>query len=906
MEANKNHSIYRKENIVTIMSNRFHECLEISLPTFKLNYTTEKKDFGEKIMDCHGVIGVLDLINASFLVVITEVELSFLLFKREIYKIKNVEFMLLAIDSQNGEIINDYYNQGPNKEESEENKNICEELKKFFSDGFYFSNKYDLANSFSSHNQIVISKNSESNNVVIDYDQIAEGNRNFLANFKLINRLIMPDEKNNLRVFASNCIYGNIETFSFDKKGEGEEIEKIQIIVISRRNLMNFGFSNFKKGLTKKGLNSNLVETEVIMIYNNSEIYSHVYISSYLPIFFRNNSTYTQNNIIKGFHNYFQSLIDEYNLLVMMGISEGENHKKYFQILTNFILTDTFQKEQKLKYFYINSQGKSVKNILKESMDNGSNILEILGFSHNNNSLKYKNDFSQIGSIYLFGLNEELIHNNQFYLTYKILSHIYKNISKSSKKITKEEEFIEGLKQLFKKRKEQLISQYTPNIDINSIEKKQRMREIVFGKIFKDLKQDFRNLREDFSQRSEIKIFIGSWNVASTSLIKYPEINLDSWLLPKDQTIIPTIYIIGLQEVVELNAGNIMLNLEDREKILVDWAVKIENSIQKIGNYKKLIAMNLVGINLYCYVLEKNFDNINNLTKKYVKTGFGGAGNKGSCCINFNYNSSSISIACSHLAAGEKKNKQRLKEINDVLAQNISSFIKPDELNILIEESDINPENKSDIETNNEINDNNNNLNSSSNSGTFKDSDIWFLFGDLNFRIDMEYEEFSEFIKNGQDWKKLLEYDQFNKNQEASIEFMEIIKEDPIIHQPSYKYIIFSDQYDYDSKDKNEEEGNNVNLSGKKRNPSWCDRIFYKKNCFETKDERKVIQSLGCYNCIFDKNFQTSDHRPIFNIFDIIVFKDDEEKKKRLEKEVNFNNKLNIKSSYFQKKDFAY
>jgi hypothetical protein len=164
------------------------------------------------------------------------------------------------------------------------------------------------------------------------------------------------------------------------------------------------------------------------------------------------------------------------------------------------------------------------------------------------------------------------------------------------------------------------------------------MREIVFGKIFKDLKQDFRNLREDFSQRSEIKIFIGSWNVASTSLIKYPEINLDSWLLPKDQTIIPTIYIIGLQEVVELNAGNIMLNLEDREKILVDWAVKIENSIQKIGNYKKLIAMNLVGINLYCYVLEKNFDNINNLTKKYVKTGFGGAGNKGSCCINFNYN----------------------------------------------------------------------------------------------------------------------------------------------------------------------------------------------------------------------------------------------------------------------------
>ncbi len=178
----------------------------------------------------------------------------------------------------------------------------------------------------------------------------------------------------------------------------------------------------------------------------------------------------------------------------------------------------------------------------------------------------------------------------------------------------------------------------------------------------------------------------------------------------------------------------------------------------------------------------------------------------------------------------------------------------------------------------------------------FKDSDVWILFGDLNFRIDMEYEEFSEFIKDGQNWKKLLEYDQFNKNQKASIEFQEIIDEDPIVHPPSYKYILGTDSYDYDSKEKNEDEPNsnpnpnpnpnNTNLSGKKRNPSWCDRIFYKKNTYITKDEKKIIESLGCYNCVFDKSFQTSDPRPIFNIFEITVFKDDAEKKKKIEKEV--------------------
>ena len=63
---------------------------------------------------------------------------------------------------------------------------------------------------------------------------------------------------------------------------------------------------------------------------------------------------------------------------------------------------------------------------------------------------------------------------------------------------------------------------------------------------------------------------------------------------------------------------------------------------------------------------------------------------------------------------------------------------------------------------------------------------------------------------------------------------------------------------------------------------------------------------MGYYNCVFDENFQTSALRPIFNIFDVLVFKEDEEKNKRVEKEVNFNNKLNIKSTYFQKKLFTY
>ena len=903
MDYSKTHSIYRNENIVTIMSNRFNECLEISLPNFALHYATSmKEDLGDKLIDCYGIMGIIDLLNASYLIVITDVELSVVLFKREIYKIKNVVFILLeALDDKINTIDEIITPQsGPDKDECEENNNIFAELRKIFANGFYFSNKYDLANSFSSHNQIYLSKCQEGQNV-FEYDHIIEGNRNFLANWKFINKLIIPNQKNNTRLFVSSCIYGNIESCTVYIKGDKNVYEKVQIIVISRRNLLNVNLYAFKKGLSKNGSVSNLIETELIMIHNNDNIFSHIFLTSTLPIFFRNKASYTQKNIIKAFNSHFRGLIEEYNLLLMIGLSEGEKDKQYFDIFKNFLIANSDVFLKKCKYFFLDNINQSIKDIIKDQKNNGANIIDILGYAHNANNLKYKKDFSQIGTLYFFGLNEELIYNNIYLLSNKILSHIFKAITKSNVKITKINEYKEGLKAIFQKRKEQLMSEYNPSVDNNSIERQQRMLEVIFGKANKKLNQDYKKLREDFALRGEIKIFVGSWNVGGTNITK-KKINLDSWLIEKNQNIIPDIYIVGFQEVMELNAGNIVLDLDDSETILSEWAKTIENSIQKVGNYKRLIAMNLVGINLYCYVLEKEYDNINNLTAKYVKTGFGGAGNKGSCCINFNYLSTSISVACSHLAAGEKKNKQRLKEIAEILSQPISSFENPDELSVLIDENE--DENAENNEINTENDNNINNINVDKNSYLFKESDIWIIFGDLNFRIDLDYEEFSQYIGGVQNWQKVLEYDQFNKNKNASIEFQEILAEDPIIHPPSYKFMIGSDSYDYDSKDRNDDEGIS-NLSGKKRNPSWCDRILYKKNAFITKDEKKVISSLGLYNCVFDPNFQSSDHRPIFNLFNVIVFKDDEARKKKIERQVYFNNKLNIRSSYFKRKLFA-
>ncbi len=61
-----------------------------------------------------------------------------------------------------------------------------------------------------------------------------------------------------------------------------------------------------------------------------------------------------------------------------------------------------------------------------------------------------------------------------------------------------------------------------------------------------------------FTISEDLEIFIGSWNVGGQTL--KDNVNLYEWLKPKNTNRTPDIYIIGLQEIVELNANYILLS----------------------------------------------------------------------------------------------------------------------------------------------------------------------------------------------------------------------------------------------------------------------------------------------------------------------------------------------------------
>ena len=955
-EKEKDFSIYRKNDILLIKNNKSintkNESLEINSSYFTLKTSKEKNDLGTKIIDCIGIIGIITLENSTYLITITDAKLICSISKKEIYKIIETNFIKFNEENDEDDFCCEEGRSEDDKNEEKDNENInndvqdndeeiIKSLQNLFKTGFYFSNKYDLANSITSYNQILdFYKNDK---LLGDYDHIINGNKNYLANIKLVEKILSEEEKDkiNIKFYFSNVIYGNIECFSYEK-------QKIRIILISRRYLWNYGIYEYRKGLSKYGGNSNQIETELIMVYNNNEIFSNIFMTGYLPIYFRQNVDNSKVN--KAFIKYFKSLIDEYNILFLFALKKDNG--KYIDKFKNMLIKNKNSLSHNIKYFEIKTDGNNIYDILN-NLKVKKDLIEFVGYNHSID-IKIDKEISQIGIFYLLSMDEKILNENEFYLIYDIIYHflIYLNKSNNNVPLFLEEnkkinfnqendiemnnndeakEFIDKLKIIIKSRHEELYHQYYSNNNSEeSAKKNQRIFELLFENNFKHktIQDNLNNLKEDFSVSQNLKVYVATWNVAGLELNQNSNIDLDSWLLPKDSNIIPDIYFVGLQEVVELKASNIIMANQDKiHEILYEWDTIINKTIQKIGKYKKFSEMNLIGINFYCYILEDKFNKISNISTKRIKTGLGGTtGNKGSCCLYFEYETTSISVVCSHLCAGESKNKNknRQSELRYILNLSLDSFFNSGELSHLMkEEFDL-------FDLSQSIDNNENNYHNTKrtksdifelykdsgiqhfeeneNARIIKNSDIWIIFGDLNFRVETEYEDFSDFIENKNPWNKLIGYDQFTKFKLASLDLFGRIEEDPINFPPTYKYIKNTNEFDYKTKNldkKKSSEVNGIKTSKRKKNPSWCDRIIYKKNAFITKNGQKIIKGIE-YNSIMNDNFKVSDHRPVYQIFDVITFKEDKAKKDLLEKEISQNEVLGISNKYLKKKKFDF
>ncbi|XP_023005884.1 type I inositol polyphosphate 5-phosphatase 8-like [Cucurbita maxima] len=354
-------------------------------------------------------------------------------------------------------------------------------------------------------------------------------------------------------------------------------------------------------------------------------------------------------------------------------------------------------------------------------------------------------------------------------------------------------------------------------------------------------------------QTLNLRMLVGTWNVGG----KPPKEGLDmrDWLnspTPID------IYVLGFQEIVPLNAGNVLgaedsgpaaqwlaliqeaLNTNQRQAIQTPrqsfsdfLALEDNNGSDKTGvctsgnsmqrRYCLVASKQMVGIFLCVWIRADLCKHVSNLNVSNVGRGvMGFLGNKGSVSISITLHQTTFCFVCTHLTSGEKEGDEvrRNSDVSEILKKTRFSHscrattgAQPPPPEIILDHDKV----------------------------------IWL--GDLNYRLSTGCGETYELLRK-KDWQALLEKDQLKLEQRAGRVF-EGWEEGRIQFAPTYKYITNSDHYVALS-------SNSKPSREKRRTPAWCDRILWRgvgmKQMWYTRGE-----------CRF------SDHRPVYSLFSVQV-----------------------------------
>lgn len=165
---------------------------------------------------------------------------------------------------------------------------------------------------------------------------------------------------------------------------------------------------------------------------------------------------------------------------------------------------------------------------------------------------------------------------------------------------------------------------------------------------------------------------------------------------------------------------------------------------------------------------------------------------------------------------------------------------------------------------------------------TLKSHDYVFWCGDFNYRLDCDREELRDALRQpgGQDAAALgawLEHDQLRQQQQLGAVFGGF-REGQITFPPTYKYDLFSSDYD---------------TSEKQRAPAWTDRVLWRRRqtqqgvaCGAGGAGDLAASDYGRLRHYGRAELKQSDHRPVIAIVDVELARIDAERRERVFGEV--------------------
>lgn len=262
---------------------------------------------------------------------------------------------------------------------------------------------------------------------------------------------------------------------------------------------------------------------------------------------------------------------------------------------------------------------------------------------------------------------------------------------------------------------------------------------------------------------------VASWNVNG----KRPSSeNLTPWLSfsEKYPALVPDLVVVGFQEIVELNAQQIMATDSSKRVVWEELTLKTINAYYRDADFVILRSSQLVGAALMVFVRNRFASNIRNVQSAIKKTGLAGlAGNKGGVGIAFDFFDTSVCFVCAHLAAGHSNFEDRNNDFQVINNGLVFGRGK-----------------------------------------TLSDYDQIVWFGDFNYRIDLDNASVRTLIKH-KHFAELMEHDQLKRQMAMQNTFVGF-REAPIRFAPTYRYDAGTNDYD---------------TSEKARVPAWTDRVLY-------------------------------------------------------------------------------
>ncbi|PAN36285.1 hypothetical protein PAHAL_6G271200 [Panicum hallii] len=366
------------------------------------------------------------------------------------------------------------------------------------------------------------------------------------------------------------------------------------------------------------------------------------------------------------------------------------------------------------------------------------------------------------------------------------------------------------------------------------------------------LRTELANRELSYTRIENIKILVGTWNVAQE---KASFESLRSWLGSALSDV--GLVVVGLQEV-EMGAG-VLAMAAAKESVGLEgsangqwWIDNIGKTLDEGISFHRVGSRQLAGLLIAAWARNDLKPHVGDVDAAAVPCGFGRAiGNKGGVGLRIRVYDRRICFVSNHFAAHQENVSRRNADFDHIYRT--MSFNKPHGSTA----------SATSVQLHKAVSANGNQADED--IPELAEADMVVFLGDLNYRLDgITYDEARDMVSQRSfDW--LRERDQLRAEMKAGNVFQGM-REGPIRFPPTYKF-----------------QRNQPGLSGydsgeKKRIPAWCDRILYRDSrpvsTAECSLDCPVVAAVTAYEACMDVT--DSDHKPVRCAFRVDIARVDE------------------------------